>query len=197
MMNIKVSAALSLLTVSLPTAAHSQAFGVKMGMPVSAYAGRPSITGTKNVYDITVPQPNSEFEFYTAWATPQTGVCKVTGFGKDHVNDPYGASTKLAFSKLKSALQQRYGSSSDYDLLNPSSIWKEQNEWNWSIYKKDRNLASFWNVESEASLPSEISRVSLMALAIKPSAAFLKVSYEFSNFDKCNAIKDDAEASGL
>lgn len=194
---LKLKIALVAVALAMPTAANSQAFGVQMGMPVSSYGGRPSQSGQDQVYRITVPQPNSEFEFYTAWATPQTGICKVTGFGKDHTNDAYGSRTKATFAKLRSALRERYGRSLDYDFIKSGAVWDGAHEWNWSMYKKERFLSSFWDAEERSSLPANVNSILLDARAVKSSEAYVVVTYEFANINQCVAIINQRDASGL
>ena len=190
---------LLLLCLSSSTALHAQAFGVQMGVPVSKYQARVAGDGTDpNAFRITVPEPNSEFEGYLAFATPQTGVCKVIGLGKTHANDAYGTETRSAFDRFRSALVARYGKSSDYDFLRSGALWKEPQEWVWSIYKKERTMTSFWIPSSGAVLPAELSAIRLDARSINPaSGAYLVLDYEFANFAQCKKLMDQRDNTGL
>lgn len=175
--------------------AYAQAFGVEMGAPVSKYSGQRQ--GNSNSYVIKVPQPNEEFESYMAVATPQTGVCKVTGIGKTYRNDNYGTSAKAAFHNLKTILAQRYGNSKDFDFLHAGALWKEPREWVWSIYKNERTLASFWDAEERSNLPASLNAFTLSTNAVDTSGAYLRLSYEFSNFDACKRVMNERSAQGL
>lgn len=188
-------AAALVLGVALPTAANSQAFGVRMGAPVSDYGGYLAGTRRGYYYKITPPQPNSEFDFYSAFATPETGICKVSGIGKDYTNDAYGSKTKAAFANIKAALVSKYGSSTDYDFLHAGAIWKAANEWNWSIYKNERSLSSYWLDAS--SLPAGVATLGLNANAVQSSAAYIVLNYEFTNFQKCLDIMKQSDSRGL
>jgi hypothetical protein len=188
---------LPLLAVTISSPAFGQAFGVRQGDPVSKYLGEHA-AGIANptYYKIKVPEPNNEFESYAAVATPQTGICRVTGLGKTHYED-YGAETRSAFMSLKDALSSRYGRANLYDFLRTGALWDEPREWGWSIYKKERTLAAIWVASSGASLPQGISGVMLEVKAIAPSKTYVVLSYEFTNFEKCKALTDQTNNQGL
>jgi hypothetical protein len=177
--------------------AHAQAFGVKKGVPVTQYGGRPINASSQYHFAINVPTPNGEFESYMAIATPETGICKVTGLGLTHRNDTYGSKTIAAFQALKSALRSRYGSSTDYNHLQSGAMWKKPNEWVWSIYKDERRLVSYWFAEKGASLPSGVTSISLTTKAVGPESPYLTLTYEFDNIDRCLAIVQNEDAEGL
>ena len=179
-------------------AAHGQAFGVKPGAPVSDYSARPAPgVADPNFFVITVPQPNSEFETYTAVATPETGICSVSGIGVTHRNDEYGVATKSAFADLRQALTSRYGAGQDFDFLRSGALWDEPREWVWSIYKKERTLASFWTVENGSSLPAGVHAIALEANAAGSSSPYVSLKYEFTNFSRCKSIRERQENNGL
>lgn len=185
------------LLVACSGVADAQAFGVAPGKPISQYSGKP-IQGDPYYYEIKVPEPNNEFESYTAVATPRTGVCKVTGIGRTHQNDDYGSDTRSSFTSLRGRLSQRYGSSHDFDFLRSGAIWKESREWVWSIYKHERTLASFWVPSEGATLPAPLRAVTLEAKSVNPSSgAYLTLTYEFDNFDACKAVIGDGNDAGL
>jgi hypothetical protein len=178
--------------------ATAQAFGVREGALVSEYGGRRSIGSTNPFYfKIDVPQPNREFESYSAFATPQTGICKVSGLGITHENDSYGTASKSAFSGLKQALIARYGRSRDFDFLKSGALWDEPHEWAWSIYKDERTLTSFWTRQDGASLPRSIESIMLDTKAVSSSGPYLTLTYEFANFKQCLAIMEQRQNEGL
>ena len=174
--------------------AQGQAFGVAMGDPASKYSA--VSTGTRFQFKIKVPQPNSEFEFYLAIATPETGICKVSGIGKDRENK-YGTEVKSAYDQLTAALTGRYGNAKSFDFLRPGAIWDGPDEFVWSIYKDERVLSAFWTRGDGASLPSNISAIGLSVEAVNASAAYISLGYEFANFDRCGAIRKSSDNTGL
>jgi len=190
---------LLLLLSTVSTQLHAQAFGVQMGVPVVKYQPRVAGNGSDpNVFTITVPEPNSEFEAYLAFATPKTGVCKVVGVGKNHSNDSYGTETTSAFSRFKEALVAKYGNSQDFDFLRSGALWKEPQEWVWSVYKNERIIASFWTRANGAVLPQSVESISLEAKSVNPSSgAYLALNYEFTNFADCKKLMDQHDNSGL
>lgn len=193
------SRAALLIGIIVAGPATAQAFGVRMGAPVREYGGkRPAGVDNPYYFSIDVPKPNGEFESYSALATPQTGICKVSAIGKTHENDAYGTEAKSAFSSLRLALRSRYGPSEDFDFIRNDALWDEPREWVWSIYKEERSVASFWTKEAGASLPAELKAIALDVNSVSPTdGAYLSLSYEFTNFDECKAVISRAESRGL
>lgn len=190
-----IIAALALFPASV---AHAQAFGVRGGGSITQYSGRLIDRSTSPyVFEITVPTPNGEFESYMATATPETGVCKVSGLGRTHRNDSYGTNTKRAYQALKTALRARYGASKDFDFIVSNALWKDSNEWVWSIYKEERYLASFWDIENGSTLPTGVTSVTLEVKAISSTSPYITLRYEFDNIDRCLKIVSDKESQGL
>lgn len=177
------------------TSAHAQAFGVQQGDSILKHGGKP--TPSKGVYIIQVPQPNPSFESYIAVATPQNGICKVTGVGKSFNSDDYGTELKSLFTRLKTTLQNKYGKSRDFDFLRQGALWKEPREYGWSLYKNERTLASFWNAEQGSTNLGSLNGVSLEAKASSPDSTYVNLSYEFSNMGSCLSVIRAGEDQGL
>jgi hypothetical protein len=97
----------------------------------------------------------------------------VSGLGKTHENDSYGTAAKAAFLGVKQALIARYGSSLDFDYLKSGALWDKPREWVWSIYKKERDLSSFWPRQVGASLPANIGSIMLEIRAVSSSGPYL------------------------
>jgi hypothetical protein len=185
----------ALVLIALPTVANGQALGVRMGDPVNKYAGKWSSEG---VYEIRVPEPNSEFESYLAFATPSAGICKVVAVGKTHKNDDYGTGVRAAYEVLRAALTARYGRNKSFDFLRSGALWDEPREWVWSIYKDERTLSTFWDAEEQSTLPSSLQAVALEVNSARPtSGAYLSLGYEFSNMASCKGALTARDNRGL
>lgn len=101
------------IALILPAMASAEAFGIKVGTPISQIAGAKA-SDTKYVYRIDkAPVHNQQADFYLITATPQTGVCAVSMLGETYENDRYGSTLKQRFEQVKSALIGLYGSSND------------------------------------------------------------------------------------
>ena len=182
----------------MPLPATAQAFGVRMGDPVSQYSGSLSGADSPFHFSITVPTPNNEFEAYVAVATPQTGICKVSGLGKNHDGDDFGTTTMSSFRSLGSALTTRYGKPEAFDFLDSDAVWKKPDEWNWAVFKKERQIASYWLASNaETNLPGGLEAVTLEVESLRRNNAYIVLTYEFSNFERCLAVMDSVNARGL
>lgn len=179
----------------IATPAMSQAFGVDAGQPVSRYQARPS--QTEGAYKIVVPQPNGEFESYTAIAHATTGICKVWGVGRDHSHDKYGSDVKQAYVRLKEVLNGKYGRGQSIEFIRSAGIWTDDDEWVMSIRQNERTHATFWTKEQGAQLPPNVAGISLEIRALDSSTAYVDLTYEFSNFAKCRAAFQAKENLGL
>lgn len=187
---------IALAVASLSAPAYAQAFGVNAGDPVSKYSGKQSLAGKQYYFQISVPQPNGEFESYTAFATPQTGICKVSGLGRNH-DDAYGSSLRQSFTRLSNALNERYGTGDQIDFIRTGALWDEPREFIWSIYKDERMLVTYWTPGSGATLPKGLQAVALDTRAVSSSNAYLVLTYEFDNFNRCKQIMESADNQGL
>jgi hypothetical protein len=59
---------------------------------------------------------------------------------------------------------------------------------------QERTLTSYWTKE-KSTLPDDVESIALEAGAISPETGFVKVGYEFSNFNECVA-ESQAKANG-
>lgn len=171
-----------------------EAFGVKMGAPLSSLHVLKNVTS--NIYQISVTTPNSEFESYDVLAVPGFGVCKITGIGKTHEGDSYGSDIRSAFDELNSALTEKYGHPKSYDFLNAGSIWNDPKDFAMALKQNERHLTSFWSISEGANVPAG-ETIMLDAKGLGSSDTYLTLGYEFPNFEACKAKLDAADNSGL
>jgi len=172
------------LDALLASNANAQAFGVAMGEPVTKYNGKNQDGIT---YDITVPQPNSEFEFYTADATPTTGICNVTGTGKPHNDDPSGISVQKAAKKLKTGLTAKFGNSKSFGLTLDEVIYDDP-DLVWALKEDIASVHVAWHKKYGSQLPPGVKQVSLGILATDDKTARILLYYNFDNDDRCEAL---------
>lgn len=171
------------------------AFGLEAGQPISSLKILKNVE--KNVYVVTVPRPNREFETYIAFATNKHGLCKIFAAGKSYENDRYGSETQSVFSKFKSVLIQKYGKSKDYDFLKYGALWKDSNEWVMSLKQNERSLESFWSRSEVIPWPNSLKNINLSAKATSSDSSYITLAYEFTNFEKCKSDDSQLENSGL
>ena len=174
--------------------ANAQAFGVNMGEPVSKYAG---VASGDFTYRVKVPQPNSEFEFYTVLATPSTGICSITGYGKDYKNDAYGTQVRSSYNGLQEALNSKYGRNKSFDFIRNGALWDDADEFIWSLHKNERTLTTYWDDEELSNMPANMGSVNLRVTAVSPQAAYVVLTYRFDNIDACLSLIGKKESAGL
>lgn len=190
---IGVFAALAMVALAAPASA--QAFGIEMGTPIRSL--KVISNQGENSYIVEAPMPNREFESYLVYATPQHGVCKVTGIGVNHDGDISGISVRAKFLDLSATLKQKYGSSErKFDFLHAGSIWDQPHEWAMSLRQDQRTYAEYWSREA-GNLPPQISGIGLTAKSISSNATYLTLVYEFSNFSDCRAAGQQRDIDAL
>ena len=190
-----LSAAMTLLPLyGASGQAGVNAFGITKGQKASSLSVIKKIDALN--YQISVPTPNPEFDMYIARVSPRSGVCRVSGIGKTHEDDRYGAATRAAFERLQGSLERKYGSFKNYDYLKAGSIWKDPQDFHMAILKKERSLTTFWDDEEGSNLPDGLDSIMLQANAVT-SGPYVTVAYEFSNIGDCVAARQVQDDAGL
>jgi hypothetical protein len=193
-------AALAMTMLSVTPLAQAQAFGVKMGTPIGQFGNAKMISddGPQKQYSVpTLPSPHSEFETYTLSATAAQGICSVMGVGKDHAGDRNGTSIKSTFEELKTALISKYGEGREFNYLQASSIWDEPQDFAMSLRQKERTLSYFWVADAGTVLPKDLSGIILTASATDSSTTYLRLTYQFANFEACESEQAKRDNRGL
>lgn len=190
-----IRTALATFLLAFATDASAQAFGVEKGTQLDNLEGVQELQPF--YYAIEVPKPHSEFLGYSAFATPETGVCKVLGISKQYENDRYGADVRRAYSTLHGALEGIYGAHINFDFIKYGALWDDADEWVMSIRQNERFYSDFWNEESEANLSEGLLSISLKVKAASSDTSYILLTYEFDNFDECSRIMQSKNEDGL
>ena len=124
-------------------------FGYDIGANVDSYSDCTSMDGNPGYYRCTAPaKPHPDMEMYLVQAFPSTGVCLIKGIGKDIDENGWGSTTKAAIDRIVTQIESVYGSSTDEtDLLMPTSIWDENDEWLMGIKQDDRYYFYTWDTD--------------------------------------------------
>lgn len=162
-------------------------FGIEMGSPMSALdSAETSFKVTLN----SVPKPHPDFEMYSAWGTPEHGVCVVMALLKTFENDRRGTLVRTAFTGFAGALDAKYGNRSTYDVYS-GGIWKEADDWVMSIRQNERVFAAAW--ENPQKGDPKVEHVELQVIAVSSDTAVLKLFYKGTDSEKCIQAIDGAK----
>lgn len=176
----------ALTTLSFSSLAN-EAFGIKMGEPMSKYP----TYNLDGVDTVRPPLPHKEFKYYFTHGTKQTGICKVIVATPPITTSEFGSNIKIKYSEFKSILASKYPlDNKDYEYLTPGSIWNEPRDFMMGLLKKDRYHSAAFN-------NSKGTKVILGVTPLGRTSAFLKLSYEFKNFDECVKIIEKRDNSSL
>lgn len=185
-------AAAALACMIVPHVAQSQAFGVRLGGKLADYPSKKSAAHLQ--YDIEVPQPYAEFDFYTVLTDPSGQICTVTGLGKSYENDAAGTKAMAAFTSLKDLLEVKYGTS---DMAGNTLPQASGPTFQKDLAAKRRSYEARWaGTGTGAGLPAEIGGISLGISALD-DATYVTLRYEWSQWLDCMARREKADTSGL
>jgi hypothetical protein len=163
-------------------------FGFRMGMTLrelAAYGIRP-VEGEPGLYSLTrAPNPQGEFVGYGAVVSPTRGLCKVIGIGREVRTSEFGDQIRTEFEHLDALLANKYGEGEHYDAVKEGSHWSQPQYWMMGLREGDRQLVAFWSAERGADLPPNLSVIGLEAKASSLGVGYLRLSYEFADFQDC------------
>jgi hypothetical protein len=165
-------------------------FGLDMGMTLLELKARASVEATNNpnVFKTTkVPSGHDAFESYLLFVTPKAGLCKISALGKTVTTNVYGERIRSEFNKLHEQLIEKYGESKKFDYLKSRSIWNESRDWMMGLQKQERVLSAVWPPVREATeVPgTDVASIMLEARALSTESGYIRLGYEFKNFDEC------------
>lgn len=186
----------SLLCLAIQQSATAEQFGLRMGESASQIKakGIPLKKEQGLVWSTPkVPNGNRTFDDYRLLISPKSGLCKIMAWTPRIEDSKYGDKTKDTFESLKTALTNKYGTpSNEFDFLRSGATWRENGEFMWSLYKKERYLSAYWKPGK-----GDISSIALEVSGISPEIALISVSYEFANNDKCYDEMKRVDSSNL
>ena len=194
MKKIIVVAALFAATFS----AHaSDPFGVSMGQSISSLPSCTASPEAEGVYLCkSLPKSRPDFETYVLVAYPATGVCAITAIGKDIQDGGNGVATKVEAAALQKQLENKYGTPTQtVDFQSGGS--DEPEFWVMHLSENQQTYAIIWTFKQPTTASGDISAIGIEAKAQGTSRTFLTLRYEFQNFEKCQAIKNQKEADAL
>lgn len=150
---------------------------------------------SENLYvTSSVPKPNDAFEKYGLVISPTVGLCVIRAVGKTIQTNDYGHQLQSVYGEMRDALAEVYGKPKTYDLLMPSSIWKDPNDWMMGLVKQDRMLQAEW---TGPSMKNNIVSVSIDARATNRDKGYFVVEYTFNNTAACSAEQQHKKNSSL
>jgi hypothetical protein len=174
-----------------PSKKYDGPFGLQSGLTVEEVKRSvPDLTPDDNKpgwYSATnVPTPHPSFDSYRLAFSTKSGLCVLSGIGKNITSGSSGAEVQAAFEDLATALSERYGHGKKYDFYTGASSGNPQ-YWMMNLKEKDRVFAMLWGKDTGATLPATISGIGLDANALDMETGYISVRYEFSNVADCVA----------
>ena len=99
------------------------------------------------------------------------------------------------YENIRDALVQRYGPGKEFDYVRTGSLWDEPRDFMMGLLRGDRKLQTFWIRDTQPDLPDNVSAIAVQANAANSHEAYINVSYEFSNFERCKAELERSQNS--
>ena len=189
------------LMINLPISPTSaQQFGLNMGQTatqIKSSGVKLEKTSVDSVWRTSyLPYGNKMFDEYSFLIGTKSGLCKIIAWISRIDDSKYGTTTRDKYTSLQDALNKRYGEGKGYDFLQAGSIWKDNHEWMWSIYKKERVLVTYWTEPNKAE-KSNLKSLKLEVTGTSPETSMINVTYEFNNFRACSAELIETQNNNL
>lgn len=171
-------------------------FGLTKGLSVSQVGGK--AVGSGGMYRLTsVPKPHPAFESYLAQIAPKTGLCFLKGVGKTIQTNVFGSTLRIEYTKLRDQVSQTYGKYKESDSVLPGSIWTDPEDFMMGLLKKDRVLASQWDMTTGSTLKRSLKTILVGVQAQSQESGWIFIEYYFDNEPACQKEIDAATASVL
>ena len=175
-----------ILAFVISSSAAAGPFGLEMGMSLDQLG----ITEKKATGGYTfpqVPQPHPAFSKYAGTVSPREGLCIVLARTPLLQTEIYGEMLQLEFHKLRERLEKVYGKHYVFDDLRAGSRWNQPRHWMMALLQKERTLSATWSEEKGSSLPADIEKIGLFAVARSRDAGYVGIRYQYKNAGACKA----------
>lgn len=140
-----------------------------------------------------VPRPHEAFEGYAVVISETHGLCKIIAASKSVRTSGDGKQLRAAFAQILIALSERYGKHLFVDSPFKNATLTKPGDFMEALSKKQRALWAVWDADEKSSLPPHIVGIELETVAESKHEGYVKLRYEFSNFEAC---KTELEKSG-
>ncbi|QJR35214.1 hypothetical protein [Gemmatimonas groenlandica] len=175
-------------------------FGLSMGM--SEQAAKAATSGWSMIEQgfftvEKVPRTHDAFVSYTLMFG-SAGLCKIIAVGRNIESDAHGTVLMGSFKSLEDGVSEKYGKpSEEHNVLQTGSIWNDPQDFMMALLKKERLFVTLWEKKADSMNIGHVKTIALQAHALDRSTAWLRVGYEFENFDACSKEVTKARNSAL
>jgi hypothetical protein len=186
---------LALLTIALPSVCFAGPFGFDYGMTkdqVIKIVGKDAVIKDQGfvLRVLKAPEADNKFEAYTLLISPEKGLLKIIAAGQTIDSSAYGVEIQVGFKTLRDAVIERYGApTKDYNFVQPDSQLQSPSDWTAALQKKQRVLASTWDLTAQKHLSQgikdeHVNAIILETMALKDNQAWIQLTYEFEGFEE-------------
>jgi hypothetical protein len=186
---------LALLTIALPGLCFAGPFGFNYGMTkdqIIAIVGKDAVIKDQGfvLRVIKAPEADNRFEAYTLLISPDKGLVKIIAAGQTIDTSQYGTELQVGFNTIRDSLIPYLGApTKDYDFVQPGSQLQSPSDWTEALQKKERVLASTWDLTERKSKSNglkndHVTAVILEAMGLRKGEAWVQLSYEFEGFEE-------------
>ena len=168
-------------------------FGLRMGMTASELRQLVDVKATEPdqrpmvLQTERLPKHHDAFEGYLLIVSEKVGLCKIVGLGETISVKPEGKELRSAFEDLEESIERKYGKHLTRDELEPNSTLNDKKQWMRALHGKERALAAFWDAEERSTLSDDIASIVLDARALSEEEGYVRLSYAFNNWERCEA----------
>jgi hypothetical protein len=167
-------------------------FGFKGGLSfeeIEKMVGKENIIENDGSYILKkLPKSIDDFGLAICSIDKEKGLVRIMAITEDISSDSYGSVLRTRFNNMSTAIKGKYGEpANEFDFLRYGSLWNEDREFIMGILKKERTLATYWNLSENE---NKVKSIGLIVGANYSDAFYINLTYEFEGFDEYSDNKN-------
>lgn len=144
-----------------------------------------------------IPRRHPDIIRYVVQSYPETGICWIQGLTSEIDTDSFGASLRLALTRLSAQITEIYGHGKLNEGLFKNSLWDEPQYWMMGLLRKERVYFYTWDIESGSTLKNGIESIYVGAKPTSTNRGFVAIEFSFRNYNECERLERKARAGAF
>lgn len=158
-----------------------------MADPFGLKAGSTPPAGAADYFVVfhSVPKPHPSFQSYRGFWNPDRGLTRIMAQSTTFEDDPYCASSRELYDRVKRQLTQLYGAPENLEYLDDDGRLADADEFYSSLQHNERSHCSRWATGDGHALEDQVAEITLTVAADDTyNASFVSLTYKFEGHDR-------------
>lgn len=176
--------------------------GIKKGIPTSDLTSNLKFNPVKSNPSIFTGEAPKKLDVnaeYVAVATEKQGLCKFVAMIPITKVNSTGDQLKETADKMKDLMSMKYGDNPDKLVYFGQDVYRRNSQFFMMALKEESVAYSYsWEAKKiKGGLPYDLDNIVINISADSMDSGYVKISYEFNNFDQCQKEMKQKSASNL